>query len=107
MSGAKSGSFSTLLTANRSASVWPGHRLAQLVALRLRRGLSVDRGDQPLLVVDLLDRVLQLTVQDVPVRHDDHRVEDRRPVVPAQLDQVMRRPGNRRGLARAGSSMAR
>ena len=67
----------------------------------LRGFVAVDRDDDALVVVDLLDRVLQLGVEHVAVGDDDDRVEHLL-VVDLQACHPVRGPGDRVGLARAG-----
>ena len=81
-------------------------RLSQQPRLRLRvtglrRGVAVNGGDDAGVVVDLLDRVLQLVVEDGPVGDDDDRVEHLL-VADLQPRHPVRRPGDRVGLARPG-----
>ena len=50
---------------------------------------------------ELLDGVLDLLVQHPPVRHHDHRIDERL-TVPLQPDQLVGQPGDGVGLAAAG-----
>ena len=68
---------------------------------RARGLVAVDRDDDALVVVDLLDRVLQLRVEHVAVGDDDDRVEHLL-VVDLQARHPVRGPGDRVGLSRAG-----
>ena len=54
-------------------------------------------------MVNLLHRILKLTVQHITVGDNDHAVKYRVAVIFAQFHQVMSRPGNGAGLARTGA----
>ena len=60
-------------------------------------GMSHDGAD----LRELLDGVLDLLVQHPPIRHHDHRIDDRL-TVPLQPDQLVGQPGDGVGLAAAG-----
>ena len=80
--------------------------IGQLLALRLRALVSIDRRDETGLVVDLLHRVLQLAIEDVAVGHDDGGIENRRAIVLPELDEVVCRPRDGRSLAGSGAMFA-
>ena len=65
---------------------------ANLLALRLRGLLAINRSDHAELMVELLHRILKLPIQHIAIRHDDDAAEDRFTIVTAQFHQIMRRP---------------
>ena len=75
-------------------------RLRQL--LGLGRPLVLDRHDDARLVLELVDRLLQLAVEHGAVGDDDHRAEDLAVMLVVQRGKAMRQPGDRVRLARAG-----
>ena len=73
-----------------------------LARARPRAGSSPRRcSRRPRAVVELVDRVLELRVEDAPVGDDDDRVEDPL-VVPVQLSEAVREPRDAVRLAAPG-----
>jgi hypothetical protein len=68
----------------------------------LGAGVAADGNHDAGLVLDLVDRVLQLGVQHGPVGHDDDGVEDLLVVGAVQGAELVRGPGDGVGLAGAG-----
>ena len=62
----------------------------------------VDRLDDALRVLDLVDRVLELLVEHAPVGDDDDAVEDLLVARVVQAREPVREPGDAVGLAAAG-----
>ena len=73
----------------------------RLRCTRLGCLVAVDRDDDALIVVDLLDRILQLRVEDVAIGHHDDRVEHLL-IVHLQPRHPVCCPGDRVGLTRSG-----
>ena len=65
-------------------------------------GILVDLLDDALLVVELVDRVLELPVEHQPVGDDDDGIEDLLVAGVVQASQAVRQPGNFVALAAAG-----
>ena len=77
-----------------------GQRLGELPGLR--SVLAGDAGDHAVLVLELVDRVLQLRVEHRAVGDDDHRVEDLGVLGVVQRRELVGQPRDRVGLAGAG-----
>ena len=80
--------------------------LGKLLAFRFGAFLAVNGSDHAELMVNVLDGLLKLAVQNVPVGDDDDGIENGVTVVVAQADQVMGGPGDRGGLAGPGTMLA-
>ena len=70
--------------------------------LRELRAVLVDPRDDAGRVLELVDRLLELAVEDHPVGDDDDLVEDRLVVGSVERHEPMGEPGDRVALARAG-----
>ena len=68
----------------------------------LGAGVAADGDHDAGLVLDLVDRILQLGIQHRPVRHDDDGVEDLLVAGTVQGAELVRGPGDRVGLAGPG-----
>ena len=65
----------------------------------------VNRLHHALRVFDLVDRILQLPVEHLPVGDDDHAVEDLLILRVVQAGQPVRKPGDAVGLPAAGGML--
>ena len=75
--------------------------LARQSVGRKLRAVLVDPGDDARRVLELVDRLLELAVEDHPVGDDDHLVEDGPIVGAVEAHQPVGEPGDRVALARA------
>ena len=80
-----------------------GQRLGQLLGFALAAGFTVDLLDHTLGMLELVDGVLQLLIQHGAVGNHDHRVEEALAGLVVQRGQLMGRPGDGVGFARAGA----
>ena len=80
-----------------------GQRLGQLFGFALVADIAGDRLNHALSMLELVDGVLQLAVEHGAVGDNDYRAEQPLAGIVVQRGQLVRRPGNRVGLARAGA----
>ncbi|MNF61024.1 hypothetical protein D3C84_426530 [compost metagenome] len=74
-----------------------------MFGLALVSDITADRFDHALGVLELVDGVLQLAIQYRAIGDHYYRVEQTLPSIIIQRGQLMGRPSNGIGLARAGA----